>query len=171
LHGFSKALAQSGRVWRERRLPPLVMLRLSVIQILSGNCSIAALRQLGGLDFVTSGYCEARFQLPLQLLQSLLRLMHGQAEASPGVAAKLIGPRVYVSDGSSYSRPDTEELRGRFDLPPGGKEGVGYLMDKLMGLLDAATGMFVSPLRAENGTEAARALNLAVNWASGRCRY
>jgi hypothetical protein len=139
-------LAESGHVWRERLLPPLVMLRLFAIQILSGNCSIAALRQLGGLAFATSSYCEARSLLPLQLLQSLLQWMHEQAQASLGIAAKLIGPQVYIADGSSYSMPDTDELRGHFSLPPGVKQGVGYPMGKLMGLLDAATGMFVSLL-------------------------
>jgi len=142
----NQVLAEGGRVWRTRRLPPLVMLRLFVIQILSGNCSIVALRQLGGLDFAPSSYCQARVELPLLLLQSLLRWMHAQAERSLGMATQLIGPQVYIADGSSYSMPDTPELRQHFNLPPGVQEGVGYPMGKLMGLLDAATGMFVSLL-------------------------
>lgn len=142
----NQVLVERGHVWRERLLPPLVMLRLFAIQILSGNCSIAALRQLGGVAFAPSSYCGARIELPLQLLQSLLRWMHEQAQASLGIDAKRIGPQIYITDGSTYSMPDTPALRKHFHLPRGVKEGVGYPMGKLMGLLDAATGMFVSLL-------------------------
>jgi hypothetical protein len=71
--------------------------------------------------------------------------LHARAEQSLGIVKK-IGPRILVVDGSSYSMPDTPQLRRHFDLPPGTKPGVGYPMGKLMGLLDLATGMFVSLL-------------------------
>lgn len=132
-------------IWRDRLLPPLVTLRLFLVQILHGNCAIAALRQLSGIDFAGSSYCEARDRMPLQLLQSLLVWLQRQAEQSLPQVPKL-GQRVFVGDGSSYSMSDTPQLRQHFDLPPGTKEGVGYPTGKLMGLLDAATGLFVSLL-------------------------
>ena len=138
-------LAEGGHAWRERLLPPLVTLRLFLIQVLSGNVAIGALRQLAGLDFAPSSFCEARARMPLQVLQSLLHWLHEQATQSLGIARQ-IGPRILVADGSSYSMPDTPELRDHFDLPPGTKPGVGYPMGKLMGLHDLATGMFVSLL-------------------------
>jgi hypothetical protein len=131
--------------WRERLLPPLVTLRLFLVQILHGNCAIAALRQLCGIDFAPSSYCEARERMPLQLLQSLLAWLVCQARQSVAEIPRL-GYRIFIGDGSSYSMSDTPQLRNHFDLPPGTKEGVGYPMGKLMGLLDAATGMFVSLL-------------------------
>lgn len=143
---FDQLLRDSGQVWRERLLPPLVTLRLFLIQILGGNCAITELRQLGGIDFAPSSYCEARGRLSLQLLQSLLQWMHQQAERSLGAAIPRIGPRILIADGSTHSVPDTPGLRAHFNLPPGMTEGVGYPMGKLMGLLDAATGMFVSLL-------------------------
>ena len=42
--------------------------------------------------------------------------------------------------------PDTPKLRAHFGLPAGASPGVGYPSGKLMGLLDLATGMFVSLL-------------------------
>jgi hypothetical protein len=138
-------LRENAAVWRERLLPPLVTLRLFLIQVLSGNCAIAALRQLAGFDFAPSSYSEARDRLPLALLQSLLHWMHEQAERSLGLV-KTIGQRVLIVDSSTYSMPDTDELRGHFGMPACAREGVGYPMAKLMGLLDAATGMFVSLL-------------------------
>lgn len=131
--------------WRERLLTPLVTLRLFLIQIAHGNCAIAALRQLCGMDFAPSSYCEARTRLPLQLLQSLLEWVHDAAAQHVAAGARL-ARRILIADGSSYSMPDTPELRAHFDLPPTSRPGVGYPTGKLMGLLDAATGMFASLL-------------------------
>src|SRR5580704_19217110 len=85
-------------VFRDRLLTPLVTLRLFLIQILHGNCSIAALRQHGGIDFARSSYSDSRTRLPLQLLQSLLLWLHEQAERSVDVARK-IGQRILIVDG------------------------------------------------------------------------
>jgi hypothetical protein len=142
---LNQLLVEQKVVWRDRLLTPLVTFRLFVIQILSGNVAIAALRQLTGIDFALSSYCESRKRLPLQLLQSLLLWMNELAETSLDVVKK-IGPRILIADGSSHSMEDTPELLKHFGLPPGGKPGVGYPAQKLMGLLDAATGMFVGLL-------------------------
>lgn len=140
-----QALREMGRTWRERVLTPLATLRLMLVQVLAGNCSIAALRQLSGIDFCPSSYSEARGRLPLEVLQWLLQWLHARAQCAMGVAGK-IGPRVLIVDGSSYSMPDTPQLRAHFGLPPGTGAGVGYPTGKLMGLMESATGMFVSLL-------------------------
>lgn len=146
-------LDDAGQLWRERLLPPLVTLRLFVTQILNGNCAITALRQASGIDFAASSYCEARERLSLRLLQCLLVWMQqhiesvlGTAEQATGTPKMLIGRRVLIADGSTYSMKDTPALRSHFHLPAGVKEGVGYPMGKIMGLLDAATGLFVNLL-------------------------
>jgi hypothetical protein len=138
-------LLQQGHVWRKRTLLPLVTVRLFLLQILHGNVSIAALRQLSGIDFALSSYGEARDRLPLHLLQYLLRWLQEQA-AQTLHTVNAIGARIFIVDGSSYSLQDTPLLREHFNLPPGTTPGVGYPMGKLMGLLDAATGMFISLL-------------------------
>ena len=149
---LDQLLRDGGHVWRDRLLTPVVTVRLFLLQVLSGNVAVAALRQLCGIDFAPSSYCEARARLPLGVLQSLPGWLHGQAERAAGPAGDAarkigkIGPRVFVGDGSSYSMPDTRELREHFHLPAGTKPGVGDPAGKLMGLLDAATGMFVSLL-------------------------
>jgi hypothetical protein len=132
-------------VWRDRLLPPMLTLRLFLIQILNGNCSIAALRQLGGISFAVSSYCEARARLPLQLLQSLLQWVNEQAQEVMSQSSRL-RRRIFVVDGSSYSMQDTAEHSAHYDHPPGAKVGVGYPMGKILGLLDLASGMFTSLL-------------------------
>lgn len=138
-------LLQQGHVWRDRLLTPLVTVRLFLLQILHGNISIAALRQLSGIAFASSSYSEARDRLPLHLLQYLLQWLQEQASQTLHAVNK-IGARVFIVDGSTHSVQDTPQLREHFDLPPGTTPGVGYPMGKLLGLLDAATGMFVSLL-------------------------
>ena len=139
-------LAECGvPAWRDRLLTPLVTLRLFLTQILHGNCAITALRQLGGIDFAKSSYAEARARLPLMALQSLLKWLH-ECAARTMDPVRALGQRVLIADGSNFSVSDTPELRRHFDLPQGVKPGVGYPMGKLMGLLDAATGLFIELL-------------------------
>lgn len=138
--------AQAHR-WRDRVLTPLVTLRLMLLQVLHGNTAIAHLRQLSGLDFAAASFCEARERLPLLLLQELLQWVAGLAGGARGA---LIGPRVLVADCSSFGMSDTPELRAHFGRVKsrGAKAGVSYPVAKLVGLMDAASGMFVQLLAA-----------------------
>jgi len=131
----------AGLLWRDRLLTPLVTLRLFVLQILHGNTSIAHLRQLCGVDFAQSSYCQARQRLPLEVIGGLLATML-QWAGDAADATVLLGRRVFICDASSHSMSDTPELREHFGLPGNSKPGIGYPVAKLMGLMDAATGLF-----------------------------
>jgi len=135
----------AGLLWRNRLLTPLITLRLFVLHILHGNTSIAHLRQLCGLDFAQSSYCQARQRLPLEVIRGLLATMFQWVERTAN-ATVLLGQRVFICDASSHSMSDTPELRERFGLPTSTKPGVGYPVAKLMGLMDAATGLFTALL-------------------------
>lgn len=141
----NQLLREQKVVWRERLLSPLVTLRLFLIQIAHGNCAIAALRQMAGINFAVSSYCEARVRLPIQLLESLLRWIGEMGQAAAAAETRL-RQRIVIADGSSHSVEDTPELAAHFNLTPGTRPGVGYPMGKLMGLLDFASGMFLSLL-------------------------
>ena len=132
--------------WRDRLLTPLVTLRLFVLQVLHGNTAIAHLRQLSGVDFSPSSYCEARQRLPLAVILGLLAAVVQWVDEHLRPEAQLLGQRVLVVDGSSFTTADTPELRQHFGLWPGSNPGVSYPMGKLLGLLDAATGLFVQML-------------------------
>jgi hypothetical protein len=136
-----------GHQWRDRLLTPLVTIRLFILQIVHGNTAIVHLPRLAGFWFSSGSYTEARTRLPLELLRSLLRDMHTWAadRVDEGLPP-LLGQRVLSVDGSSGSMPDTPELCQRFGLPSGQKPGVGYPMARIMGLLQAATGMFLELL-------------------------
>jgi len=144
---FNQLCRDAGHVWRETLLTPLMTLRLFVLQVLHGNTSITHLRQLCGIGFAPASYCEARQRLPLEILTTLItRMVRWAADACVVEPLRLIGQRVWVVDGSSFSTSDTPELREHFGLPGSSQVGVGYPVGKLLGLLDAATGMFLSLL-------------------------
>jgi hypothetical protein len=135
--------------WRERLLPPLVTLRLFVLQVLHGNTSIAHLRQLSGIAFAPASYCEARTRLPLVLLTSILSSLIEWAQhaaAAAAGAACLPGQRVMIVDCSNFSMSDSAELHEHFHLPQGTRAGIGYPLATVMGLIDAASGLFVQML-------------------------
>jgi hypothetical protein len=135
--------------WRERLLPPLVTLRLFVLQVLHGNASIAHLRQLSGIDFAPASYCQARARLPLAMFTSLLDALVQSARCVGERAAdgaRMLGRRVLIVDCSNFSMSDEPALHEHFHLPQGTRPGIGYPLAMVMGLIDAASGLFVQML-------------------------
>lgn len=143
---LEQACRDAGLKWRERLLPPLVTLRLFVLQVLHGNTSIAHLRQLSGIDFAPASYCEARMRLPLTVLTSLLSSLVSSAGAADADAESRPGQRLLIVDCSNFSMSDGPELHEHFHLPQGTRPGIGYPLATVMGLIDAATGLFVQML-------------------------
>jgi len=139
---FVQLCVDGGFHWRDRLLGPVVTLRLFLLQILHGNTAITHLRHLSGIAFASASYCDARIRLPLSALQSLLEKTVESARRLVPADGVLGGRTVFV-DGSSFSMPDTKPLRDHFGLQRCQKPGVGYPVGKIMGLLDAATGLFV----------------------------
>lgn len=132
---FDPLCLQAGHLWRERLFTPRITLRLFLIQILHGNTAMTHLRHLSRLGFAAASYCQARSRLPLAAMQALLAGMVDSTVEGPG--------RILIVDGSSFSMPDTKELRDHFGLQRCQTPGVGYPVGKVMGLLDAVTGLFV----------------------------
>ena len=138
---FEQLCVDHGQQWRERLLPPLLTLKLFLLQIVHGNTAISHLRHLSGLAFAAGSYCDARKRLLLGVLEGLLqKLVESAQEAGQSLKQ---GFRVLVVDGTGFSMPDTPELRERFGMPPRQTPGVGYPVCKLMALLDLASGLFV----------------------------
>jgi hypothetical protein len=141
---FEQLCAAHGHRWRQRLLDPLLALKLFLLQIIHGNTAMNHLRQLSGLAFAASSYCEARARLPLAALQELLAKL---VESVRGMSAPLKqGFRVLIVDGTGFSMPDTSKLREHFGMPPRQMLGVGYPVCKLMAVLDMASGLFLHTL-------------------------
>lgn len=151
-----QACRDVGHVWRDRQLDPVVTTYLLLQQILHGNVAIGELRHHSGLNFTDSAYCQARQRLPLTVLRQLQRAVAGRchAELDDDPAARWKGHRVFLIDGSSFSMPDTDELRELFGQPGGQAEGCGFPVAHLLVQLDVRTGYLlktvVAPLRTHD---------------------
>src|SRR6266542_742289 len=119
-------VADLARPYHDRTLTPVVTTYLFLQQILHGNTAVGHLRHLSGLDFTDSAYCQARARLPVAFFARLQQAVLGPCRRAIDRSGRWLGHRVFVLDGSSFSMPDTEELREQFGQPSGQAEGCGF---------------------------------------------
>jgi len=148
--------------FRNRLLTPLVTARLFLRQVLHGNASVAHLRRLAKTPFADSSYCDARQRLPLAFFQRLHRAVLGRCRAFTEQDLHSLWRgrhRVFFLDGSSFSMPDTAELREEFGQPGSQAEGCGFPTAHLLVQFEADTGYLVealpAPLRTHDLAQAA----------------
>jgi hypothetical protein len=141
--------------FRKRLLTPVVTTHLFLRQILEGNKSIAELRRLSKFPFADSSYCDARARLSLLFFQRLHRAVIGRCQTASGHdldALWMARHRVFFLDGSSFSMPDTPELRQEFGYPPGQADGCGFPTAHLLVQFDGYHGYLVRALAAPRDT-------------------
>lgn len=143
--GLVDVLREIGHKWRHRLLPPAKTVELFLLQILHGNTAITHLRHLSRMKFSASAYCQARARLPLELLRRMLAQMRGASESQ----GHWHGHRTLLVDGSTFSMPDTTELRKRFGQPKGQKKGCGFPTGNLLCLFNAASQMLIDLVPAK----------------------
>jgi hypothetical protein len=127
-----------GLLWRERILSPAQTVQLFVLQILHGNTALSHVRFFTPRGFSASAYCQARSRLPLAVFEKLLNKMGVRSNRR---VETWHGRRVYLTDGSNFSMPDTPELRKHFGHPSGQKEGCGFPVAHFVALFHVGTGM------------------------------
>jgi len=154
--------AHIGHRWRDRLLTPAATVRLFLLQILHGNVAITALRHIGQMAATASSYCEARTRLPLVLFAQLFdavtqHVISATRMSQESDAATLLnGRRVLLGDATTFSTPDSAALRDHFGYPPGQRAGCGFPVGKLLGVIDALTGVIVAALACPLFTHEAR---------------
>jgi hypothetical protein len=142
---------EAGHGWRDRELDPATTVALFVQQVLHGNCPCSEVRHLpsarrrAGATFTASAYCQARSRLPLGVYEALLTAVCDAALPHARRPARLwLGRhRTFHVDGSTFSMPDTPELRKAFGVPAGQKPGCVFPVAHLLVLFSAATGLLV----------------------------
>jgi Transposase DDE domain len=138
-----------GRPFRQRTLTPVVTTYLFLRQILHGNTAVGELRHLAGFDFTDSAYCQARARLPLAFFRRLQRAVTGSCLTDDASGTeRWHGHRTFLMDGSSFSMPDTEELREVFGQPTGQAAGCGFPTAHLLTLFDAQSGLLLKTVVA-----------------------
>jgi len=148
-----------GHAWRDRQLDPFTTLHLFVLQVLHQNTAMTHLPHLAGEGFSAAAYCQARQRLPVALFE---RLVNGftQGATRGDEDWRWHGHQVLLADGSSFSMPDTAELRAHFGQPAGQKPGCGFPVAHLLAMIDAHTGLLrdviVSPLNTHDMSQVAK---------------
>lgn len=150
---------EHGYQWRRRELDPTVTIALFVQQVLHGNTPCTEVRHLAGKSFSASAWCQARGRLPLAVYQAMLSRACDAALPHTRRSDHLWrGHRTFHIDGSTFSMPDTKELRRAFGTPRGQAEGCGFPTAHLLVLFNAATGLlldaFASPLYTSDVSQA-----------------
>jgi hypothetical protein len=107
---------QLGHVWRERRLPPAIMVRSMVYRSLHRNQSIKTLlADMAAADIrreapTDAAWCQARSRLPAALWPELIQRSVQRLAGSVGDHFLYWGRPVFLVDGSTVSMPDEPEL-------------------------------------------------------------
>lgn len=134
----------AGHRWRDRQFDPVATVHLFILQVLNFNTAIRHLRHLAKRPVNAAAYCKARMRLPLAALQMLLR--ETSAALRRGNVKRWCGLRVLLVDGTSTITPDTPQLMKAFDHPKGQKPGCGLPVAKILGLMDAFSGLIIEAL-------------------------
>lgn len=149
-----QACVEAGHRWRERELGPVATVKMFLLQILFGNVACNFVPHLADKDVTGSAYCEARGRLPLQVLQTLLTRCTLKMAESVRDTGRWLGHRLFLLDGSSFSMPDTDELREHFGQPGGQAKGCGFPTAHGLALVHFGSGLFqkviTAPLRTHD---------------------
>lgn len=135
---------EHGYTWRSRELDPADTLSLFMRQVIQRNCSCSEVRLLAKSRFSPQAYCEARSRLPLHVYQDLFhevwKLIVPHTRSQDHLWH---GHRTFHIDGSTFSMPDTPELRNVFGVPSKTAEGCTFPVAHLLVLFSAATGLLM----------------------------
>ena len=140
------AATAAGHRWRERELGPVATVHLFCLQVLSFNTAMTHLRHLAGHAVSAAAYCKARMRLPLAALQQLLLDSAAAMRKDAGHDRRWCELRPLLVDGSSTIAPDTPSSQKAFGQPTNQKPGCGFPVPKVLGLMDAFTGLIVQML-------------------------
>ena len=154
------ACREAGHAWRERELGPVATVKMFLLQILFGNVACNFVPHLAGKNVTGSAYCEARARLPLAALESLLTRATTKMAECVRETGLWLGHHLFVVDGSSFSMPDTPELRSHFGQSGRQAVGCGFPTAHWLALVHFGSGLFqrviAGPLRTNDLSGAAR---------------
>jgi hypothetical protein len=137
-----RACVEAGHTWRDRKLDPVTTVKLFLLQILWGNAACNHLPHLANEDFTGAAYCEARGRLPSAALETLLTRSTARMAECVRETGRRLGHRLFVIDGSTFSMPDTPQLRERFGQHDAQRAGCGFPTAHFLALVHFGSGLF-----------------------------
>lgn len=91
-----------------------------------------------------SPYCQSRGALPIDRLDSIHEAVCSEARAALAPKDLWCGHEVLVTDGSSFTAPDTSANQKTFPQQSSQKPGCGFPIMRMVALLSLATGMLTA---------------------------
>jgi hypothetical protein len=136
--------------YRERQFPPTETLSMFLAQAMNEDRSCQKAvndatikRVIGGLSPCsanTSGYCQARQRLPLEMVSTLVRstgeMMNGQIPDQ----WRWYGKRVHLIDGTTVTLPDTAANQAVYPQQSVQKPGLGFSICRIVGVICLSSG-------------------------------
>jgi hypothetical protein len=144
---IEQACQAENHCWRERELGPAKTVHSFLVQVLHGNAACSHTVRLANLDCSTEAYCQARARVPLSVYERLLQQTRVAARRRSSLPL-WHGHRTFLIDGSSFSMPDTVELRSHFGQSGAQQAGCGFPTASWLTLFDAESGLLVKQLAA-----------------------
>ena len=147
-----QACAEAGYKYRRRSLDPVTTIRLFLLQILHGNVACNFVPHLAGKQVTGSAYCAARGRLPVQIFETLLTRCTAKMAECVRDTGLWLGHRLFLTDGSGFSMPDTKELCEHFGKSSKVREGCGFPTARWLALVHFGSRLFQkvysAPLRS-----------------------
>ena len=91
----------------------------------------------------TSGYCKARGRLSLVAIKNMTKDIGKKNEKRIDVKWKFRGRNVYLVDGTTIAMADTKANQEVYPQPSSQKEGLGFPICRLVGIISLATGSII----------------------------
>jgi hypothetical protein len=91
----------------------------------------------------TSGYCKARSRLSLVAIKNMTKDIGKKDEDRIDVKWKFRGRNVYLVDGTTIAMADTKANQEVYPQPSSQKEGLGFPICRLVGIISLATGSII----------------------------
>jgi len=91
----------------------------------------------------TSGYCKARGRLSTVAIENITKDIGKKDEDRIDVKWKFRGRNVYLVDGTTIAMADTKANQEVYPQPSSQKEGLGFPICRLVGIISLATGSII----------------------------
>jgi hypothetical protein len=91
----------------------------------------------------TSGYCKTRSRLSLVAIKNMTKDIGKKDEDRIDVKWKFRGRNVYLVDGTTIAMADTKANQEVYPQPSSQKEGLGFPICRLVGIISLATGSII----------------------------
>lgn len=166
---------------RNRLYPSSVTLSMFVTQVLSADGSCQNIVNGAAIDRInthpsvsstaTGGYCRARQRLPLHMISGLV---HKTSQLTDNLLPKRWrwrGKRVHLIDGTTLSMPDTEANQSVYPQQSGQKEGLGFPICRVVGIICLSSGSVsnaaIGQYKGKRGSEQALLRQLLPTFEAG----